>query len=197
MTVRPIVRVAGVTLAVIVALLTIADAKVKVNTKRDEAFNFRGLRTWAWHPDGAGEVKMMLTPDDNPAAMQARFEPVIKDAVVRELTARQLVAAQPGQTPDVYVMYYVLISTNTNRSVVGQNVTAEMYWAVPMFAQATQGFEIFEEGSLILDISSPATRALVWRGVAQAKIDRERTPAQRDTRLRDAISSLLGKFPKS
>jgi hypothetical protein len=190
-------RVAGVTLAVIVAILTIADAKVKVNTKRDEAFNFRGLRTWAWHPDGAGEVKMMLTPDDNPAAMQARFEPVIKDAVVRELTARQLVAAQPGQTPDVYIMYYVLISTSTNRSVIGQNVTAEMAWAVPMFAQSTQGFEIFEEGSLILDVSSPATRALVWRGVAQAKIDRERTPAQRDTRLRDAISSLLGKFPKS
>jgi hypothetical protein len=197
MTPHPVLRAVGVTLAVIIALLTIADAKVKVSTKRDEAFNFRGARTWAWHPDGAGEVKMMLTPDDNPAAMQARFEPVIKDAVVRELTTRQLIAAAPGQTPDLHVMYYVLISTNTNRSVIGQNVTAEMAWSVPMFAQSTQGFEIFEQGSLVLDVSNPATRTLVWRGVAQAKIDRERTPAQRDTRLRDAIASLIGKFPKS
>jgi hypothetical protein len=179
------------------AFFAVTEAKVKVDTKRDEAFNFRTLRTWAWHPDGAGEVKMMLTPDDDSAAMQARFEPVIKDAVLRELAARQLVAAPEGQTPDVHVMYYVLISTNTNRSVIGQNVTAEMAWSVPMFAQSTQGFEIFEEGSLILDVSNPATRSLVWRGVAQAKIDRERTPAQRDARLRDAISSLIGKFPKS
>jgi hypothetical protein len=197
MTPRPVVRAAGVTLAALVAFLTIADAKVKVHTKRDDAFSFRGVRTWAWHPDGAGEVKMMLTPDDNPAAMQARFEPVIKEAVVRELTARQLVAAAPGQTPDVYVVYYVLISTSTNRSVIGQNVTAEMAWSVPMFAQSTQGFEIFEQGALVLDVSSAAKRELVWRGVAQAKIDRERTPAQRDTRLRDAIASLIDKFPKS
>ena len=60
-----------------------------------------------------------------------------------------------------------------------------------------EGFEIFEQGSLILDVSNPATRSLVWRGVAQAKINRERTPAQRDARLRDAVSSLIDKFPKS
>jgi hypothetical protein len=178
MTLRPVVRAAGVTLAVIVAVLTITDAKVKVNTKRDEAFNFRGVRTWAWHPDGAGEVKMMLTPDDNPAAMQARFEPVIKDAVVRELTARQLSAVPAGQTPDLYVMYYVLISTSTNRSVIGQNVTAEMAWSVPMFAQSTQGFEIFEEGSLILDVSSPATRAGDARaGLARCRASEDRSGA--------------------
>jgi hypothetical protein len=190
-------RAACVTLAALVGFLTIVDAKVKVQTKRDETFSFTGLRTWAWHPDGAGEVKMMLTPDDDPAAVRARFEPVIKAAVESELAARKFVAAPPGQTPDLFVMYYVLISTNTNRSVVGQNVTAEMYWAVPMLAQSTQSFEIFEEGSLLLDASSPATKSLVWRGVAQAKIDRERTPAQRDARLRDAVASLIDKFPKS
>jgi hypothetical protein len=184
-------------LATFIVLTTIADAKVKVHTKKDDAFNFRGVRSWGWHPDGAGEVKMMLTPDDNPGAVQARFEPVIKASVEQQLKDRQLVPAPPGQTPDLFVFYYLLISTSTNRSVVGQNVTAEMYWAVPMFAQATQGFEIFEEGSLVLDVSNPTTRSLVWRGVAQARIDRERKPAERDARLREAISSLLGKFPKS
>jgi hypothetical protein len=184
-------------LATFIVLATIADAKVKVHTKKDDGFNFRGVQSWGWHPDGAGEVKMMLTPDDNPGAVQARFEPVIKAAVEQQLKDRQLVPAPPGQTPDLFVFYYVLISTNTNRSVIGQNVTAEMYWAVPMFAQATQGFEIFEEGSLVLDVSNPATRSLVWRGVAQARIDRERKPAERDARLREAIASLLGKFPKS
>lgn len=197
MNVRPPTRAVGMTLAAIVAVLAVADAKVKVHTKRDEAFEFRGLRSWAWHPDGAGEVKMMLTPNDDPAAVRARFEPVIKEAVERELAARKFVPAPPGQTPDLFVMYYVLISTNTNRSVIGQNVTAEMYWAVPSMMQSTQSFEIFEEGSLLLDASSPATRALVWRGVAQAKIDREKTPAQRDARLREAVASLIGKFPKT
>jgi hypothetical protein len=196
--VRPAVALAcSAILALMLAAATLADTKIKVETKKDDAFTFRGLRTWAWHPDGAGEVKMMLTPDDNPAAVQARFEPVIKEAVVRELTARQLTAAMPGQTPDLHVTYYVLISTNTNRQTIGQNVTAEMYWAVPTFAQSTQNFEVLEQGSLIIDVSSPATRALVWRGVAQARIDRERTPTERDARLRGAIASLIRKFPQS
>jgi|EndMetStandDraft_3_1072993.scaffolds.fasta_scaffold91952_2 uncharacterized protein DUF4136 len=188
---------AYVALATFLILTTLVEAKVKVNTKKDDAFDFRAVRTWAWHPDGAGEVKMMLTPDDNPAAMQARFEPVIKAAVEDQMRARQLTAVPAGGKADLYVYYYVLISTSTNRSVIGQNVTAEMAWAVPMFAQSTQGFEIFEEGSLVLDVSNPATRSLVWRGVAQAKIDRERKPAERDARLREAIADLLGKFPKS
>jgi hypothetical protein len=196
-TVRRAVALAfGPVVAITLTVGTVADTKIKVHTKKDDAFAFRGVRTWAWHPDGAGEVKMMLTPDDDPAAVKARFDPVIKEAIVRELTARQLTAAAPGQTPDLHVTYYVLISTSTNRQTIGQNVTAEMYWAVPSFAQSTQNFEVLEQGSLILDVSSPATRALVWRGVAQAKIDRERTPAERDARLRGAIASLIRKFPQ-
>jgi hypothetical protein len=184
-------------LAVICGAAVLLDAKVKVHTQRDKDFSLRGLRTWAWHPDGAGEVKMVSTPSDDPAAFRTRFEPVIKDAIERALTARQFTPAPPGTPPDLYVVYYLLVSTNTSQQTIGQNVTAEMHWQIPDFAKATQSFEIFEQGSLVLDVSSPATRALVWRGVAQARIDRQRTPAERDSRLRDAIDTLIGKFPKS
>src|SRR5215203_3045482 len=64
-------------------------AGLKVRVQKDKTFDFTTARTWAWHPTGAGEVVMAVTADDNPAAMKARFEPVIKSAVEQELAARK------------------------------------------------------------------------------------------------------------
>jgi hypothetical protein len=155
------------------------------------------VRTWAWHPTGAGDVKMAVTPDDNPAAIRERFEPVIKDAVARELPARGLTAAAPGQASDLFVNYYLLISTNMSAQTMGQFVPTVPEWGLPPFSGATQSLRVFEKGSLVLDVTSVSSRALVWRGVAEAEIDRERTPEQREVRLRAAIADVLKKFPKT
>ena len=39
----------------------VAAPKVKIRTQADKTFSFKNLRTWDWHPDGAGEVKLMTT----------------------------------------------------------------------------------------------------------------------------------------
>jgi ATP:ADP antiporter, AAA family len=191
-----LVRPATLVLAAILGTALLADAKVRIQTKKDDSFKFQGVRTWAWHPDGAGEVKMAVTPDDDPAAVRARVEPIIKDAVTRALTARGLTAAA-GASPDLYVVYYVLISTNTNRQTIGANLSADVAWQIPSFMQSTQNFEIYEQGSLVLDVSGAANRTLVWRGVAQARLDRERQGREREARLREAIDDLIKKFPKT
>ena len=46
----PVVLVVAALLAAPIAL----SASVKVRSQHDKAFDFRGLTTWAWHPDGAG-----------------------------------------------------------------------------------------------------------------------------------------------
>ncbi len=184
--------VSGLLLAL--ALVVAVDAKVKVRTEQDKTFDFRGVRTWAWHPSGSGDVKMAVTPDDNPAAVRERFAPVIEDAVTKELARRGIGQAAD---PQVFVNYYVLLSTNMSAQTMGQFVPTVPEWGLPPFSGATQSLRVFEQGSLLIDVTAAATRAIVWRGLAQAEIHRERTPAERDARLRAAIADLLKKLPKT
>jgi Domain of unknown function (DUF4136) len=195
-TTRRAVTVCCFVITLVLAAIVATGAKVKVTVQREESFSFVGMRTWAWHPDGAGDVKMALTPDDDPAAVRNRFEPVIIDAVGKALTARGLSTAAAGAEPDLLVRYYVLISTNMSAQTIGQFVPASA-WGLPVFSGATQSLRVYEQGSLILDVRAPKSRELVWRGIAQAEIDRDRKPAERDARLRDAIADLVKKIPKT
>ena len=68
-------------------------------------------------------------------------------------------------------------------------------WGLPDFAMTTTSFKIFEQGTLVLDFVDGPKRQIVWRGVAEAEVDRQRTPVERDKRLRGAIGELLKKFP--
>jgi hypothetical protein len=184
-------------LAALCLAAAVVEAKVKVKVQRDEAFAFKGLRTWAWHTSGPGEVRMAVSADDKPEAVRERVEPVLMDAVAKEMPTRGLTAAAAGQTPDVYVHYYVLINTNMSAQTMGQFVPSVPEWGLPPFSGATQSLRVFEQGSLLIDITAASTSNIVWRGVAQAELHRERALAQREANLRSAIAELLKKFPKT
>ena len=176
------------------ALGGVVEGKVKIKTDRDKAFDFTTVRTWAWHPRGAGEVKMAITADDNPAAMKARFEPVIKSAVEQELVARNLSMAAAGAAPQLNVHYYVLVSTGMSAQYMGQFAPSVPEWGLPPFSGATQAATVIHQGSLLIDVTTPKGD-IVWRGVAEGEVHMGRTPAQRDAKLRDAIARMLKKFP--
>ena len=61
-----------------------------IHVSQDKIFVFAGLGTWNWHPGGAGEVKMALTPDDDPESVRKRFEPLIMQSVSQELASSRL-----------------------------------------------------------------------------------------------------------
>jgi hypothetical protein len=190
----PVVLVVAAMLAAPIAL----SAGVKVRSEYDKSFDFRGLTTWAWHPESAGDVRMAVTADDDPAAMKERFEPVILEAVQKEMGGRGLNLAAAGGTPQLYVNYYVLISTNQSRQTMGQFLPTVPEWGIPPFSYgATQSLKVFEEGSLVLDVTSTKTRQLIWRGMAVAELQRKSAPQDRDTRLRAAIAEVVKKFPKT
>ena len=167
---------------------------IKVRAQKDKTFDFTTARTWAWHPSGAGEVVMAVTADDNPAAMKARFEPVIKSAVEQELVARNLSMAAAGAAPQLNVHYYVLVSTGMSAQYMGQFAPSVPEWGLPPFSGATQAATVIHQGSLLIDVTTPKGD-IVWRGVAEGEVHMGRTPAQRDAKLRDAIAKMLKKFP--
>ena len=52
---------------------------------------------------------------------------------------------------------------------------------------------VMNQGSLVLDLT--AQDAVVWRGVAQAKIKIGEEPGKREALLREAVRDLLKRYP--
>jgi Domain of unknown function (DUF4136) len=184
--VMAVVVVAAIGLAASAAL-----EAMDVHVASDKAFEFKGVRTWAWNPDGRGDVIMARSPDDDPEAMQKRAEPVIVDAVTTEMGRRGLQAAS-GQ-PDLFVTYYLLLSINAATQTLGQFLPGTTAWGLPPFAPATQSMTMMNSGSLVLDLS--ANGKVVWRGVAQAQLKMDADDKKRESVIREAVRDLLKRYP--
>ena len=178
----------------VVALATLVHAGMKVKAEFDKEYDFSKPRTFGWHPDGAGEVKLLMREGGDPEQIRARWEPTIKDAVQQEMTKRGLTPATSG-VPDLYLNYYFLSGPNSEAQTRGQFIGAIPPWGVPDFEMTTTSLKIFEQGTLILDIIDGPKRQIVWRGIAEAQVDRQRTPVEREKRLREAVGEVLKKYP--
>ena len=183
-----------VVVAVLALAVAVVQAGVKVRAEFDKEYDFSKARTFGWHPDGAGEVKLLMKEGGDPEQIRARWEPTIKDAVEQEMTKRGLSPATSG-VPDLYLNYYFLSGPNSEAQTRGQFIGAIPPWGVPDFEMTTTSLKIFEQGTLILDIIDGPKRQIVWRGIAEAQVDRQRTPAEREKRIREAVGEVLKKYP--
>lgn len=184
--------IALVMVVAIGALLT--AAKVKVRTQHDEAYDFTGKQTYAWHPDGTGEVKLLQNSYEKPDVLKAKFDPIIMQAMDVELGKRGFTKATSG-VPDFYLYYYLLIGPNSSSQFQGQFIGAVPSWGLPDFMMSTTALRFFEQGTLVVDVSAAALKATVWRGVAEAEIDRDNRPEERIKRIQGAVAEMVKKFP--
>lgn len=174
---------------------TVVMARAKIQVQRDSKFDFATLKTWAWNPSGPGDVKVWLTAESKSEPVKRTYEPVIMKAVEDELARRGLPRASGGQA-DFNVTYYVLITASTNSQQMGQFLPPVTQYGVPPFAPATTSLKIFPQGSLVLDIASPDPNHVVWRAVAQAEVELDKTEAQRSVRLRNIVRDVVAKLPR-
>lgn len=181
-------------LAVALALLAGPIVRaIDIKVQRDKSVDMKQIKGWTWSPE-LGDVKMMLTAEDNPAAVKKQLEPVIVDAINNELTGRGYPKTETGA--DIRVTYYALISANNNEQVMGQFLPATTMWGLPPFTAQTTSIKVIEKGSLVLDLASIQRDMVIWRGIASAEIDRAATPEQRVARVRSAIKGIVAKLPK-
>jgi len=178
--------------AMTAAVLT---ARVKIEVQWDEKFDFATLKTWTWNPSGPGSVKVWVTAESKSEPVQRAYEPVIMKAVEEELARKGITRAAGGQA-DFTVTYYVLVTVAQNSQEMGQFLPPVTQFGVPAFAPATTSLKIFPQGSLVLDIASPDSDHVVWRAVAQAEVELDRTEAQRAARLRNIVRDVLTKLPR-
>ena len=81
-----------------------------------------------------------------------------------------------AETPDLWLDYHV------GRRRTGKAVGAHPYVE-------------YEEGALIIDIVSPKTKKLIWRGSAQAKLNKTDPPSARRAKIAQAVQGILKRFP--
>ena len=180
--------------AVVAAAVGVVQAGMKVKVEFDKEYDFSKAKTFGWHPDGAGEVKILERTGDDPEAIRTKWEPTIKDAVEQELAKSGIVPVTSG-TPDLMLHYYFLAGPNSESQYRGQFIGAIPPWGVPDFEMTTSSLKIFEEGTLILDIIDGPKRQIAWRGIARAEVNRQNSAAKRAERVREGIRELLKKFP--
>jgi Domain of unknown function (DUF4136) len=167
------------------------SAAVKVHADFDKAFDFSQARTWAWNPKDAGDVMVARTPDDDPEVIQQRADPVIKEAVSREMPRRGLKPA--AGTPDLTLVYYLLLTVGASAQTMGQFLPPVSAWGLPPFAPSTSSLEVIEQGSLVLDLS--ANGQVVWRGIGQAKIKMGLPQDKRAALIHEAVREILERYP--
>lgn len=168
-------------------------AKTDIHSEGDPSFSFAGLKTWAWHPDGAGDVRQAISKETDPKEIARRVDPIILPAVERALQSRGF--TKTTDKPDLYVHYYVLATMGQTSQYMGQFVAPLPMWGLPPFAPVTTALEIYATGTLIIDMTSPVKQAIVWRGSAQRKVDLDKSDKERKKILENAIRDLIEEFP--
>jgi hypothetical protein len=195
MTIMSRTRIAWVLAWIVLAAALANAAKIKVRAQGDKTYDFAAVRTWDWDQPTPGKVIALRTQDDDPEALRQRFESTVMEAFTSQMQQRGLTRGSPSP-PDLKATYYLIVKFSSSAQEMGQFLPATTFWGLPPFAQATTSFKVIQEGSLVLDLASPARESVVWRGIAETEIELSKTDDERKARIRDAARMILEKFPK-
>jgi hypothetical protein len=175
---------------------TVVMAKTKIQVQSNPTFDYAGLKTWAWNPGGPGDVKVWVTANSKAEPVKKQYEPILMKAVEDELARIGLTRAADGAKPDFLMTYYMLITVGTTQQQMGQFLPVVTEWGLPPFTMGTTALSVYPMGTLVLDVASPDVNSVVWRAVAQAEIDLEKTEAQRAVRIKTVVHDALAKLPR-
>jgi len=174
---------------------TVIVSATKIETNRTKTFDFSRLKTWDWSPAGPGEIKVWLTAQSKSEPVQREYAPVIVRAAEDALSRRGYTKPSGGP-PDFVLTYYVLITASTQSHEIGQFLPATLEWGLPPFAAQTQSLRVYPQGTVVFDVASPDKDTIVWRAVAQAEIELQRTSEKRAARLTEVVNEVLNKLPR-
>jgi uncharacterized protein DUF4136 len=178
------------------ALVAVAAGaqKIKIETHRDEQANFNALKTYTWLPSPPSPALVAPDAKGDPTLTPEVIGPHIITAVDRELSARGLIKIENGEA-DVKVVYYAALAMNMDAAQVGSYYQYTTGWGTLVGTFATTSTEVYERGSIIVDVVSPGSNKAIWRGSAAARINRENNLEKRVARVNEVVARMFEKFP--
>jgi PBP1b-binding outer membrane lipoprotein LpoB len=131
----------------------------------------------------------------NFAEKREPFHAMIQKAIVTDLSRKGVSHVASGG--DVTVAYLLVVGNNASTLAVndyfgyGRDATALADKAQKAY-DSSKNPGYFEAGTLLIDIISPQSGQLLWRGHATKPVLREATDDVRAQRIQEAVSQILG-----
>ncbi len=164
-------------------LLTSGCHPISVNTGYDRDANFAGRRMYAW-----GAATKLDTGD--PRFDTQQMEREIRSAVDATLAAKGFQKTDSAN-PDFLVGYAADVasgrSTVTRQRTLG-DTSGEWAWTGSHTVD-------YETGALVLEMTDPTTKRILWRAVASAVVIERATAVERQERIGKAVRKMLDDFP--
>lgn len=181
-------------LVLVISVVVVLEA-AKIKVQKDPKIDVATFKTWIWHPTAPGDVKVWISADSKSEPVKKQYEPILMQAVEEQIAAR---GYTPASAPpaDFVLTYRLLIAMNDSSQYMGQFLPTNANWGIPPFSPQTQSFSYYPQGTLIIDAEMPNSGPIIWRGIAEAKVELENSDEKRTARLRAVIKELMGKFPK-
>jgi hypothetical protein len=149
--------------------------------------DFSRYSTYAWLP---------APQTGDPRVDNAILEGRIKTAVDQTLAERGYGQVAADQAT-FWVGYH--LSIEGQMDVTSVNSYYGYGWGPWYYGPSYQDTQVryYDQGTLLIDIVDAQVKELVWRGTAEAEVQREMNPEKRQQRVNEAVGKILDRFPPS
>jgi hypothetical protein len=174
-------------LSLIIAIAVIAGCsdKMRVQSDFDKAADFEPYKMWDWLPGDPGVTENLMVDDEN---VHKRIEDAIDEGF------RNIGYDRTSGAPDFFVKYYLGYGEEINKRNI-ENYYAYLNYSV-FVPTVTQSYtEVWETGTMIIDVIDAEQKKLVWRGTAVTEVNPQAGPRENEPKLKKAIKMMLEKFP--
>lgn len=152
---------------------------VRVNADFDPSVDFSNYESYAWLPDPA--------KDGDPRGENPLVHRRVRTAIDDQLRFQGF--SLTSRRPDFWVGYHFSLDRELD---VG---TVDRYYGYgPRWGPAVEN-EVYEEGTLIIDVIDARAKALVWRGVGSKRVEWSPTPVEMMRNIRLGVGDVLAEFP--
>lgn len=185
-------------LAVILAIALLAGCSgAPVATDYDPEFDFSTVRSYAWlEPARQREASSESVND----LMSGR----IRSALADQMRAQGIREAASGDEADILLTFHMRVEDK-----IEVHNFHDHFGYYPCFSRhCHQGHAFYpggihhdhwvaeyQSGRLVIDMVSPQTRRLLWRGVSERRIPWLETPEERRLFIVDTVGSIMQRFP--
>lgn len=167
-----------------IVLLT-GCSSMHIDSRHDSTADFSGYQTWDWMPgppERTGDERV-----DDPKVRE-RIQSRIESQLIT------LGFTKVANSPDFLVNYHAALNTELNQVRMDNYYEYAHYQVFYPHWTATYT-DVYELGTLVIDILDPNTNRLVWRGWARAEINPQEGPVINGEKIRKAAEGILRKFP--
>ncbi len=186
---------------IVCAVSLIGCASAPVSTDYDPSFSFASVRTYAWLDTGKPDADVAVEPSHHANDLMRNR---IRQALESQMQSQGIAKVAGKQSADILLTFHMGIETRVEvydfHDHFGYYPCFPRHCS-PRYAYYPGGINHdhwhteYQEGRLIVDMISPQSKKLVWRGISERRMPYMETPEQRRLFIVDTVGNVMSHFP--